>query len=276
MMKPYTLNIRGRLVHFDRPAVMGIVNVTDNSFYAPSRVSDKQALVDRVGDMLRAGASIIDIGACSTRPGSAAPTEEQEAERLCRAIEAVRESFGTEVVISADTYRASVARSAFEAGADIINDVGGGTLDAEMFDTVAELHAPYVLMHMRGTPATMQSMTDYADVTADVIADLSYKLRMLSDAGVADVIVDPGFGFAKTLEQNYSLLANLNAFSVLGKPVLVGVSHKSMLKAVAADTLAATTAVNMVALQAGAAIVRVHEVEAASAAVKVFEMINNL
>lgn len=276
MMKPYTLNIRGRLVRFDRPAVMGIVNVTDNSFYAPSRVSDKQALVDRVGDMLRAGASIIDIGACSTRPGSAAPTAEQEAERLCKAIETVRESFGTEVVISADTYRASVARSAFEAGADIINDVGGGTLDAEMFDTVAELHAPYVLMHMRGTPATMQSMTDYADVTAEVIADLSYKLRMLSDAGVADVIVDPGFGFAKTLEQNYSLLANLNAFSVLGKPVLVGVSHKSMLKAVAADTLAATTAVNMVALQAGAAIVRVHEVEAASAAVKVFEMINNL
>ena len=275
-MKPYTLNIRGRLVHFDRPAVMGIVNVTDNSFYAPSRVSDKAVLVDRVGDMLRAGASIIDIGACSTRPGSAAPTAEQEAVRLCRAIEAVRESFGTEVVISADTYRASVARSAFEAGADIINDVGGGTLDAEMFDTVAELHAPYVLMHMRGTPATMQSMTDYADVTAEVIADLSYKLRMLSDAGVADVIVDPGFGFAKTLEQNYSLLANLNAFSVLGKPVLVGVSHKSMLKAVAADTLAATTAVNMVALQAGAAIVRVHEVEAASAAVKVFEMINNL
>ncbi|MBD5177870.1 MAG: dihydropteroate synthase [Bacteroidales bacterium] len=275
-MKPYTLNIRGRLVRFDRPAVMGIVNVTDNSFYAPSRVSDKQALVDRVGDMLRAGASIIDIGACSTRPGSAAPTAEQEAERLCKAIETVRESFGTEVVISADTYRASVARSAFEAGADIINDVGGGTLDAEMFDTVAELHAPYVLMHMRGTPATMQSMTDYADVTAEVIADLSYKLRMLSDAGVADVIVDPGFGFAKTLEQNYSLLANLNAFSVLGKPVLVGVSHKSMLKAVAADTLAATTAVNMVALQAGAAIVRVHEVEAASAAVKVFEMINNL
>ena len=276
MMKPYTLNIRGRLVHFDRPAVMGIVNVTDNSFYAPSRVSDKQALVDRVGDMLRAGASIIDIGACSTRPGSAAPTAEQEAERLCRAIEAVRESFGTEVVISADTYRASVARSAFESGADIINDVGGGTLDAEMFDTVAELHAPYVLMHMRGTPATMQTMTDYADVTAEVIADLSYKLRMLSDAGVADVIVDPGFGFAKTLEQNYSLLSNLNAFSVLGKPVLVGVSHKSMLKAVAADTLAATTAVNMVALQAGAAIVRVHEVEAACAAVKVFEMINNL
>ena len=275
-MKPYTLNIRGRLVHFDRPAVMGIVNVTDNSFYAPSRVSDKQALVDRVGDMLRAGASIIDIGACSTRPGSAAPTAEQEAERLCRAIEAVRESFGTEVVISADTYRASVARSAFESGADIINDVGGGTLDAEMFDTVAELHAPYVLMHMRGTPATMQTMTDYADVTAEVIADLSYKLRMLSDAGVADVIVDPGFGFAKTLEQNYSLLSNLNAFSVLGKPVLVGVSHKSMLKAVAADTLAATTAVNMVALQAGAAIVRVHEVEAACAAVKVFEMINNL
>ncbi len=271
-MKPYSLNIRGRLVEFDRPAVMGIVNVTDNSFYAPSRV-EESAVVDRVREMLADGATFIDIGACSTRPGSLPPESALEADRLCGAIAAVRSAFGEEMLVSADTYRAAVARMAVEVGADIVNDVGGGTLDPDMFATVAALRVPYVLMHMRGTPDTMQSLTDYTDVAADVIADLSHKLRALSEAGVADVIIDPGFGFAKTLRQNYQLLSRLRAFEVLGKPVLVGMSHKSMLRSVASDTRAATTAANMAALQGGAAILRVHEVEDAVAAVNVFNML---
>ncbi len=271
-MKPYSLNIRRRLVEFDRPAVMGIVNVTDNSFYAPSRV-EESAVVDRVGEMLAAGATFIDLGACSTRPGSLPPEPALEADRLCGAIAAVRSAFGEEVLVSADTYRAAVARMAVEVGADIVNDVGGGTLDPDMFATLAALRVPYVLMHMRGTPDTMQSLTDYTDVAADVIADLSHKLRALSEAGVADVIIDPGFGFAKTLQQNYQLLSRLRAFEVLGKPVLVGMSHKSMLRSVASDTRAATTAANMAALQGGAAILRVHEVEDAVAAVNVFNML---
>lgn len=274
-MKPYSLNIRGRLVEFNRPVVMGIVNLTDDSFHAPSRVTDEDTLVSRVGDMLEAGAGIIDMGACSTRPGSEAPETGPETERLCRGIEAVRRAFGQDVVISADTYRATVARAAYESGADIINDVSGGSLDDDMFATVSALGAPYVLMHMRGTPQNMQAHCDYGDVTAEVIADLSRKLRKLSDVGVADVIIDPGFGFAKTLRQNYSLLSHLNAFEVLGRPLLVGLSHKSMLRAVAADTLAATTAANMAAMMGGASILRVHDVAAAVAAVNVYEMINN-
>lgn len=274
-MKPYSLNIRGRLVEFNRPVVMGIVNLTDDSFHAPSRVTDEDTLVSRVGDMLEAGAGIIDMGACSTRPGSEAPETGPETERLCRGIEAVRRAFGKDVVISADTYRATVARAAYESGADIINDVSGGSLDDDMFATVSALGAPYVLMHMRGTPQNMQAHCDYGDVTAEVIADLSRKLRKLSDVGVADVIIDPGFGFAKTLRQNYSLLSHLDAFEVLGRPLLVGLSHKSMLRAVAADTLAATTAANMAAMMGGASILRVHDVAAAVAAVNVYEMINN-
>lgn len=274
-MKPYSLNIRGRLVEFNRPVVMGIVNLTDDSFLAPSRVTDEDTLVSRVGDMLEAGAGIIDMGACSTRPGSEAPETGPETERLCRGIETVRRAFGKDVVISADTYRATVARAAYESGADIINDVSGGSLDDDMFATVSALGAPYVLMHMRGTPQNMQAHCDYGDVTAEVIADLSRKLRKLSDAGVADVIIDPGFGFAKTLRQNYSLLSHLDAFEVLGRPLLVGLSHKSMLRAVAADTLAATTAANMAAMMGGASILRVHDVAAAVAAVNVYEMINN-
>lgn len=274
-MKPYSLNIRGRLVEFNRPVVMGIVNLTDDSFHAPSRVTDEDTLVSRIGDMLEAGAGIIDMGACSTRPGSEAPETGPETERLCRGIEAVRRAFGKDVVISADTYRATVARAAYESGADIINDVSGGSLDDDMFATVSALGAPYVLMHMRGTPQNMQAHCDYGDVTAEVIADLSRKLRKLSDVGVADVIIDPGFGFAKTLRQNYSLLSHLNAFEVLGRPLLVGLSHKSMLRAVAADTLAATTTANMAAMMGGASILRVHDVAAAVAAVNVYEMINN-
>lgn len=274
-MKPYSLNIRGRLVEFNRPVVMGIVNLTDDSFHAPSRVTDEDTLVSRVGDMLEAGAGIIDMGACSTRPGSEAPETGPETERLCRGIEAVRRAFGKDVVISADTYRATVARAAYESGADIINDVSGGSLDDDMFATVSALGAPYVLMHMRGTPQNMQAHCDYGDVTAEVIADLSRKLRKLSDVGVADVIIDPGFGFAKTLRQNYSLLSHLDAFEVLGRPLLVGLSHKSMLRAVAADTLAATTAANMAAMMGGASILRVHDVAEAVAAVNVYEMINN-
>lgn len=277
-MRPYSLNLRGELMDFHRPAVMGIINLTDNSFHAPSRVASLSQVVDRAGHMLEAGASFIDLGACSTRPGSLPPEPALERDRLCAGVEAVRKAFGRDAIISVDTFRASVARDAVLAGADIINDIGGGTLDADMFSVVADLGVPYILMHMRGTPETMQSMTEYADVTAEVIADLSRKIRLLSDAGVSDVIVDPGFGFAKTMEQNYELLENLRQFELLEKPLLIGVSHKSMLRAVVGgeykDTLCATACVNMLALERGAAILRVHDVPEAADTVKIFNMIS--
>lgn len=260
--KPFSLNIRGRLLTFAKPAVMAIINVTDDSFFAASRTAPED-LGRRARYMLDNGADILDLGAYSTRPGAAEVPEEVEAERLCNGVRTIRKAVGEEVLISVDTFRASVARKAAEAGADIINDIGGGTLDEQMFDTVAELSLPYILTHTRGTPATMQTMTDYDDVVADVINDLSRKLGVLEEKGAADVIVDPGFGFAKTLEQNYRMLALLDRFAILGRPILAGMSRKSMLTKLlgitADEALAATAAVGILALERGAAILRVHD-----------------
>ena len=221
------------------------------------------------------GAGILDIGACSTRPGSSAPDAAEEWERLDRALRAVRDAVGPDVPVSVDTYRADVARRAVESGrADIINDIGGCTLDPDMEATVAALRVPYVLMHMRGTPATMQHMCDYADVTAGVISELAPTLDRLTLAGGADIIVDPGFGFAKTLEQNYSLLAGLPALAeALQRPVLAGVARKSMatrlLGITAEEALPATSALHMAALERGAAILRAHDVAEAVQTVKI-------
>lgn len=270
-MKPFSLNLRQRLVSYDRPVVMGIVNLTGNSFYAPSRVDGDAAMVARVGEMLAQGADIIDLGACSTRPGSEPPSPMQEADRLTDAITAVRRDF-PDVPLSVDTYRAAVAEAAVQAGADIINDVSGGTLDAGMTDTVARLRVPYVLTHMRGTPADMQQHCNYDEVVADVLSDLSHKLYQLALKGVCDIMVDPGFGFAKTTAQNYRLLSRLADFGMLGRPVLVGVSRKSMITNVtgAGDALLGTTVVNTLALDRGAAILRVHDVAAARNAVSLY------
>lgn len=255
---------------------MGIVNVTPDSFFEGSRTSGADAVKSRVERMISDGVDFIDVGAYSTRPGAAEVSPEEEISRLAIALSAVRE-VDAEVPVSVDTFRAEVARIAVsELGADIINDVSGGTLDPAMWDTAARLRAPYILMHMRGTPAVMQQLTDYDDVTADVVADLSRKLRELHLLGVSDIIVDPGFGFAKTLEQNYDMMRHLALFSALGAPLLVGVSRKSMLTktlGIAPDeALPATVALGVEALTRGAAILRVHDVLPAVQALRIHQL----
>lgn len=278
MFKPFSLNIHGRLIEYDRPAVMGIINVTPDSFYAGSRTKADE-IGRRVRSMIDDGADMIDIGAYSSRSGAAEVSEAEEIDRLSEGMAALREA-APDVVVSVDTFRASVAKAAIEQmGADIVNDISGGDLDGRMFETVASLRVPYILMHMRGTPADMQTLTDYPDgITAEVLRDLSVKLRTLRLAGVNDVIVDPGFGFAKTLEQNYRLMADLPMFAeMLDAPVLVGVSRKSMvtraLGITAKDALNGTTVLNTIALLGGTQILRVHDVKACAEAVRIVSML---
>ncbi|MDE5813215.1 MAG: dihydropteroate synthase [Muribaculaceae bacterium] len=258
-----SINIRGRLMSFRCPWIMGILNVTSDSFYAGCRAGDHEAVLARVRAIRDEGADCIDIGACSTRPGSLPVDEDLELERLLAAIAIVRREW-PDAVISVDTFRASVARRCVEAGADVINDVSGGSLDLDMFDTVADLRVPYILMHMRGTPASMQTLTDYSDVTANVITELAYRIRELRERGICDIIVDPGFGFAKDVDQCYSLLASLDEICRIGLPVLVGVSRKSMiwrpLGISPEDALPGTIALDSFALLHGASILRVHDV----------------
>ncbi len=274
--KPYSLNLHGRLVTIDRPWVMGIINVTPDSFYSGSRVGDEQMLLERVHQMLDEGADVLDVGACSTRPGSQSVDAVGEMERLHWALNVIRR-VAPDSVISVDTYRADVAQRCVEEwGADIINDISGGTLDEAMFTTVARLHVPSVLMHMRGTPATMASMTQYDNVAAEVLEWMARRIDQLRQMGVADVIADPGFGFAKTLEQNYELLAGLDAFHALEAPLLVGVSRKRMiytpLNSDADHALNGTTVLNTLALERGAHILRVHDVRPAVEAVKLISL----
>lgn len=274
MFKSFTLNIGGHLRLVDRPLVMAILNVTPDSFYHESRMAgtDLRAAVRKLVD---SGADIIDIGACSTRPGSNPPTPDEELTRLRPALEAARD-VAPHIPVSVDTYRAEVAKVAvLDYGASIINDISGGDLDPAMFGTIASLGTPYIIMHMRGTPATMQEYTDYQDVTAEVIHSLSVKLRTLRLMGVSDVIADPGFGFAKTMDQNFQLLRDLSEINrQLDAPLLVGVSRKSMitrlLEIPPADALPATVAVNTLALTRGASILRVHDPSEASQAVRIY------
>lgn len=265
--KTYSLNLRGRLLEIDHPLIMGILNVTPDSFYGGSRCPDTQHIESRVRQMIDEGADIIDIGAYSTRPGATEVSEAEELARLEKGMEVVRR-LAPDAVVSVDTFRASVARSCVEQlGVDIVNDVAGGTLDDHMFKTVASLGVPYIVMHMRGTPATMQQLTDYSDVTADVLTYLARKVDELHQLGVADVIADPGFGFSKTVEQNYELMRGLEAFHALNVPLLVGISRKSMifrlLGVTPADSLNGTTVLNTMALLRGAHILRVHDVRPA-------------
>ena len=265
------INIRGRLIGQDGPMVMGIINITEDSFYAASRVEPTH--VDHiVRNMRDEGAMIIDVGACSTRPGSEAVSEEKELELLLRALEKIR-SVDADVIISVDTFRTEAARRCIEAGADIINDVSGGA-DEGMFELVADAGVPYVLTHSRGNSKTMQSHTDYEDVAAEVLMELAFKADRLHQLGATDVIIDPGFGFAKTREQNYSLLANLGALKTIGCSILAGISRKSMicneLGCGPEEALNGTTAANMIALMNGADILRVHDVKEARETIKIF------
>lgn len=279
MFEPFSINISGRIVEFDRPAVMGILNVTPDSFYGSSRALSHEDISRRVSRMLEDGADIIDIGGYSTRPGAPEVSADEELRRVMSGLEIVR-SIAPDAIISVDTFRSSVARKAAEEyHVEIINDISGGDLDDKMFDTVADTGVAYIAMHTRGCPATMQQMTDYDDVAAEVIRSLSSKVRELALRGVADVIVDPGLGFAKTVEQNYYLLEALEVIrSTLERPVLIGLSRKSMitkpLGITADEALAPTTALNFAALERGASIIRVHDVKEAVMAVKIYMMLS--
>ncbi|MDE5837520.1 MAG: dihydropteroate synthase [Paramuribaculum sp.] len=274
-MKPFTLNIKGKLKHFDRPLVMGIINATPDSFYSPSRAL-KTNIEAVVVKMIEEGVDIIDLGAYSSRPGSQDVSECEEIERLEWALRKIR-SVSDSIIISVDTFRAEVARvSVLEYGADIVNDISGGLLDSAMIPAVAKLKVPYVLMHMRGNPQTMQQHCNYpAGVTAGVIKELSQRIIDARLAGICDIIVDPGFGFSKTVEQNYELMRNLQLIEDAFKlPVLVGISRKSMftkpLGISAEQSLPATVTANTIAAINGASILRVHDVAAARQCVDVF------
>lgn len=277
-VKPYSLNIKGRLVEINRPQVMGILNVTPDSFFTDSRSFDADAISHRVATMLAEGADMIDIGAYSSRPGAGEVSVTEEMQRLERGMAIVRK-IAPSILVSVDTFRADVARYAVESlGVDMVNDISAGLLDDNMVATVAQLKVPYIAMHMRGTPATMSEMTQYDNVVADVMRELSQRINEFTLAGINDIIIDPGFGFAKTTEQNYELLQNLELFHELGYPLLVGVSRKSMiyraLGVTPDDALNGTTVVNTIALQAGASILRVHDVKQAVEAVKIMMLTN--
>ncbi len=277
--QPFSLNLKGELVEITRPQVMGILNVTPDSFYSGSRSFDAKAIGLRIDEMIAEGVDIIDLGAYSSRPGADEVSPQEEMNRLEMGMELLRKKSVT-APISIDTFRADVAKFAIESlGADIINDISAGLLDDAMIDTIARLKVPYIAMHMRGTPSTMSSLTNYNDITADVIYELSERINRLTLAGVNDIIIDPGFGFAKTLEQNYELLRNLELLHELGYPLLVGISRKSMIYKVLdttpQDALNGTTVLNTMALQAGAAILRVHDVKAAHEAIKLTQLTNN-
>ncbi|MEE1022269.1 MAG: dihydropteroate synthase [Muribaculaceae bacterium] len=264
---------------FSVPRVMGIINVTPDSFYASSRTVDAAAVSARVAGMVAAGVDILDVGGYSTRPGAPDVSADEDYARLARGLEAIHRDY-PDIPVSVDTFRAGVARRCVEDwNVDIINDIGGGTLDPEMWDTVADLGVAYVLMHIKGTPQTMQSHTDYDDVAADVLSDLARKAAELHARGVADVILDPGFGFAKTVEQNYRLLSALPLFRRLGMPVLAGLSHKTMiwkpLGITPAESTVPTVALDAMALQLGADVLRVHEVEPAVQTVKLFRLLRD-
>ena len=277
-MKNLSINIKGKLHYFHNPWVMGIVNVTPDSFYADSRTFDSQSIYNRIANLIEQGADAIDIGGYSSRQGAADVSAQEEYSRLASALEIIRKHF-PDTIVSIDTFRADVARKCvLDWQADIINDISGGIADPEMWNTVAELKVPYILMHMRGTPKTMQSLCDYSDVTADVIKDLAAKIDKMHQLGIADIIIDPGFGFAKTLEQNYTLMSELQEFKRLDMPLLVGISHKSMIyKALdikPENALNGTTVLNTIALAKGADILRVHDVKEAKEAVKITKLIN--
>ena len=277
-VKPYSLNIKGRLVEINRPQVMGILNVTPDSFFTDSRSFDADAISHRVATMVAEGADMIDIGAYSSRPGAGEVSVTEEMQRLERGMAIVRK-IAPSILVSVDTFRADVARYAVESlGVDMVNDISAGLLDDNMVATVAQLKVPYIAMHMRGTPATMSEMTQYDNVVADVMRELSQRINEFTLAGINDIIIDPGFGFAKTTEQNYELLQNLELFHELDYPLLVGVSRKSMIYRVLGvtpdDALNGTTVVNTIALQAGASILRVHDVKQAVEAVKIMMLTN--
>lgn len=271
------INIKGSLIDFENPVVMGIVNITPDSFYSGSRKQTDEAVLSRCRQIIDEGGAIIDIGAQSTSPTSAFLSASEEAERLMPALKTIRREF-PDAILSVDTFYADVAKQAVqEFGVGIINDISGGQIDEKMFPTVAELNVPYILMHMCGTPQTMQQFTHYDNFIQDFLYYFSEKINRLNQLGVNDIVIDPGFGFSKTLEQNYQLMAYLKYLDIFEMPLLVGISRKSMIYKLFGSTpeesLNGTTALNTAALLSGADILRVHDVKEAVECVKIVSKI---
>jgi len=261
-----TLNVKGKLTDISSPCVMGILNLTPDSFYNSSRAGSVDDALLRTEAFLKDGAKFIDIGAYSSRPGAAEVSTNEELNRIVPVVEAITKKL-PEAVISIDTFRAKVAKESIEAGAHIINDIASGDLDKAMFETVASLGVPYIMMHMKGNPQTMQQQTAYKDLALDITDYFSTKIAQLQKLGAKDIILDPGFGFAKTLDQNYQLLNQLEDFNIFEMPLLVGFSRKSMiykfLGLTPQEALNGTSVLNTIALLKGASILRVHDVKAA-------------
>ena len=275
--KKNTLNFGGILEDINDPLVMGILNLTPDSFYDGGKNGSIELSIKNVKKMLLDGADIIDVGAYSSRPGAEHISEQEELDRLIPILDEIHRQF-PETKISVDTFRSNVAKEAVKSGAVIINDISGGDLDSNMWATAASLKVTYVLMHMQGNPETMQTNPQYANVLDDVILDLSSKVNKMTQMGMHDIIIDPGFGFGKTLAQNYEILAHLEEFQMLGHPVLVGVSRKSMvyklLDTDAENALNGTTAIHVLALERGAKFLRVHDVKEAKEAIKIWKMVS--
>lgn len=272
--KKITLNAGGKLISLATPKVMGIINITPDSFYAGSRKPSVDEALQQAEKMLADGAAFLDLGAYSSRPGAADIAAAEETDRLLPVIEVIVAAY-PDAVLSVDTFRAQVAEAAVKAGAHMINDISGGTLDAGMFATVARLQVPYILMHMKGTPQTMVQMAQYDDVFNEVLDYFVSKYQQLKQLGLHDVIIDPGFGFAKNQQHNYALMKRMQDFDILELPLLTGISRKKMvhglLGSTAADALNGTTVLNTIALSKGANILRVHDVKEAVEAVKIWE-----
>lgn len=273
--KKVTLNAGGRLIDLSSPKVMGIINITPDSFFADSRKPGVNEALQQAEKMLFDGATFLDIGAYSSRPGAIDISAQEETDRLLPVVEAIAASF-PEAIMSIDTFRAGVAEAAIKSGAHIINDISGGTLDVDMFATAARLNVPYILMHMKGTPQTMNQLADYDDVFGEVFDYFVSKYSELKRLSVHDVILDPGFGFAKKAEHSYELMTRMNEFDLLGLPLLTGISRKRMIYGLLGNTTAealnGTTALNTIALMKGANILRVHDVKEAVEAVKIWEV----
>lgn len=270
-----TLNLRGKLMVLDTPKVMGILNLTPDSFHDGGRYIQEDSIVQQVGKMLAEGADIIDVGGCSTRPGTPSVSEEEETFRVINGIDIILRHY-PEAVVSIDTFRSNVARKAVEHGALMINDISGGTLDKEMFKYVADAGVPYILMHMRGNPENMQKNVDYQNLLEEMLIFFQRRVSSLQEMGVADIIVDPGFGFAKTISQNFEILRNLHYFQILNLPILAGLSRKSTIyRSLGIDpeeALNGTTVLNTIALMNGAKLLRVHDVKEAVEAVKLYNL----
>lgn len=272
-----TINCNGQLIDLTTPKVMGILNLTPNSFFDGGRYKSHEEILSKVEKMLNDGATFIDIGAYSSKPNADFVSEAEELERIVPIVELILKQF-PETILSIDTFRSEVAKACIENGAAIINDISAGNLDEKMLETVAKYNVPYIMMHMKGTPQTMQSMTNYGNIVKEILFYFSEKISKARSLGINDLIVDPGFGFAKTLEQNYEVLQKLELFKILELPLLAGVSRKSMiyktLASSADEALNGTTVLNTIALTKGAKILRVHDVKEAMETVTLFNKIN--